>query len=91
MKRQSSDVYIVIKELQQVNSRIDRLLKTVPTSDDKILAELDQLINKQRQLLFKSTTKEQGTYFLEQATGMALTLKERYLMLLNKGQLRKKV
>lgn len=91
IKKQSSDVQVVIKELQQVNSRIDRLLKHVPTSDDKVLAELDQLINKQRHLLYKSTTKEQGTYFLEQATGMAMSLKERYFMLLSQGRLRKKM
>ena len=91
MKKKSSDVQVVIRQLQQVNSRIDRLLKYTPTSDDKVLAELDQLINRQRQLLFTSTTKEQGTYFLEQATGMAMSLKERYFMLLNQGRLRKKL
>ena len=72
MKKQSSDVLVVVKQLQQVNNRIDWLLKRTPTSDDKILAELDQMINKQRQLMNTSTTKEQGTYFHEQAIGMAM-------------------
>ena len=90
MKKQSSDVLVVIKQLQQVNNRIDWLLKRTPTSDDKILAELDQMINRQRQLMNTSTTREQGTYFHEQAIGMAMSLKERYYMLLNQGKLRKK-
>ena len=89
MAVQSSDVQIVIQQLQQVNNRIEWLLKRIPTSDDNVLAELDQLVNRQRQLLSTSTTKEQGTCFLEQATGIAMTLKERYFMLLNQGKLRK--
>lgn len=90
MAIQSSDVHVIIKQMQDNNRRITRLLECVPTSDDKILAELDQLMNRQRQLMNTSTTKEQGTYFLEQAHGIAMALRERYMMLLNKGLLRKK-
>lgn len=91
MAIQSSNVHEVIKQLQDNNRRITRLLESIPTSDDRVLAELDQLMNRQRQLMNTSTTKEQGTYFFEQASGMAMTLRERYLTLLNKGLLRKKL
>lgn len=91
MAIQSSDVQVVIKQMQDNNKRITRLLENIPTSDDRILAELDQLMNKQRQLMNTSTTKEQGTYFFEQASGIAMTLRERYMTLLNKGMLRKKL
>ncbi|MBU1171642.1 MAG: hypothetical protein KKD44_18980 [Proteobacteria bacterium] len=85
------DVTAVIEQIRVVNRRIERLLEQIPTPDDKILAELDMLFNKQNQLLNLNTTKEKGTLFLEQASGKAMSLKERYHTLLNKGQLRKKL
>lgn len=80
----------VITQLRRVNTRIERLLEQTPTSDDTILSELDMLLNKQRQLLHLNTTPEKGTLFLEQASGRAMMLNERYQTLLSHGGLRKK-
>ncbi|GAB6097697.1 hypothetical protein JCM14469_39510 [Desulfatiferula olefinivorans] len=84
------DVHEVINQLRRNNTRIERLLEMLPTSDDAVLSELDLLLNKQRQLLSLNTTPEKGTLFLEQASGRAMMLKERYQTLLNQGKLRKK-
>lgn len=85
------EVSEVINQIRAVNTRIERLLEKIPTSDDKILAELDLLFNQQRQLMNLNTTKEKGTLFLEQATGKGMSLKERYQTLLNQGKIRKKL
>lgn len=83
------DVKDVVAQLSNLNTRIERLLSQVPTTDDRILAELDMLINKLGRTLMIRTTPEKGTLFLEQATGRAMALKDRYLTLLSKGKLRK--
>ena len=84
-----SDVKEVIEQLKDLNMRIERLLGQTPTSDDKILAELDTLFNRLQRILMLQTTKEKGSVFLEQATGKAMCLKERYHSLSSKGKLRK--
>lgn len=81
----------VIAELNAINARIERLLTMVPTSDDSILAELNTLFNRQSGLLYTQTTRERGTILLEQSTGKAMSLKERYNTLLNQGKLRKRL
>lgn len=84
-----TDVKDVVNRLRDLNIRIERLLGQVPTSDDKILSELDLLMNTLQRTLMIQTTKEKGTLFLEQATGKSMILKERYQTMMAKGQLRK--
>ncbi len=84
-----TDYKIVLGRLRDLNTRIERLLGQIPTSDDKILSELDNLMNQLQKTLMIQTTKEKGSLFLEQAMGKSISLKERYLVLLGKGMLRK--
>jgi hypothetical protein len=84
------DVKVVIAQLRKVNARVERILGLLPTSDDKILAELDYLLNQQRRLMNLNTTQEKGTIFLEQVSGQAESLRNRYQTLLHQGKLRKK-
>jgi hypothetical protein len=84
-----ADVTEVIERLRNVNIRIQRLLESIPTSEDRVLAELDSLINTQRSLMNIPTTREKGTMFYEQACGIAASLRDRYIGLLHRGGLRK--
>jgi hypothetical protein len=84
-----TDVKDVVNRLRDLNVRIERLLGQVPTSDDKILSELDLLMNTLQRTLMIQTTQERGTLFLEQATGKSMILKERYQTMMAKSQLRK--
>ncbi len=83
------EIQDVIKELTSLNEKIERLLEKVPTSDSKILAQLDSYFNNLPRLLYAKTTVEKGTMLYEQAVGKAMSLKERYNYKLNHGGLRK--
>lgn len=85
------DVTEIINKLQSTNNKLERIIEQLPTSDDKMLAELDILLNMQLKLMHTNTTKERGTLFLEQATGKARSLRERFNVIKNNGRLRKRV
>jgi DNA repair ATPase RecN len=85
------DIKVVIDQLQAMNTRFERLLEQLPTSDASILAELDMLVNKQKHVMGLQTTKEKGSLFYEQASGKAMALRERYAALVNQGKLRKHI
>lgn len=84
-----ADVNEIVAELNRINSRIETLLKQIPTSDHHKISELYQLINRQSVLLGIETTKEVGTMFLERAKRMAQFLKREYMNALYDGKLRK--
>lgn len=88
-RKKVADVKDVINRLRDLNVRIENLLRQVPTSDDKILSELDSLMNTLQGTLMIQTTQEKGSLFLEQATGKSMILKERYQSMMAKGLLRK--
>jgi hypothetical protein len=87
--KKKAEVKEVVDQLRDLNIRIERLLAQIPTTDDKVLSELDLLVNRLQRTLMIQTTKEKGTMFFEQASGKAMSLKDRYLTLLAKGKLRK--
>lgn len=83
------DVMEVIKELNEINNRVETLLKQLPTDDYHKISELYQLITRQSELMWVQTTRESGTMLLDKAKRVAQFLKREYLNARYDGKLRK--
>lgn len=82
----------VIRELQDINGEIQKLLDELPTADHRIIGRLYHLINQQSRLLSVSIVgRESGTMFLDQARRIALFLKTQYDNARFEGRLHKTV
>lgn len=83
------DVIKVVKELDEVNNKIELILKQLPTEDHYKLSELYRLMVRQTELVEVETTKEAGTMFLDRSKRVAQFLKREYFNARYDGKLRK--
>lgn len=83
------DVMTVVKELDEVNNKIEVILKQLPTDEHFKIGELYKLIVRQSKLVEVETTKESGTMFLDRSKRVAQFLKREYFNARYDGKLRK--
>ena len=81
----------LIRELQQTNGKIERLLDHLPLSDHQQVTQLAKLFDKQKRLVRTSpgTAPESARIFFDNAKHSARYLQMRYTAAMRKGKLRK--
>ena len=85
------DVIKVVRDLDEVNNKIEVILKQLPTDDHHKVGELYRLMARQAELVEVETTKEAGTMFLDRSKRVAQFLKREYFNARYDGKLRKKM
>ena len=78
----------LVDDLTRTALRMERLVNELPTTDSRILAELDRLSRTIDHLVAQDSGRERSTMFLEQARRKALYQKDRYLDKVHSGSLR---
>lgn len=81
-------VEALIGELGRATSRMERLLRKVPTTDIRVLGELDTLSIRIDRMMSEDPGRERRSMFLEQAKRKAQYQRQRYMHIVHSGMLR---
>ncbi|GEM_PF-2509609 len=81
-------VEALIGELGRATSRMERLLRQLPTTDIRVLGELHTLSGRIDRMMSEDPGRERRSMFLEQAKRKAQFQRQRYMHIVHSGMLR---
>ena len=78
----------LITELRRITTRMERLIRELPTTDASVLGELHSLSMRIDRMVAEDPGRERRSMFLDQAKRKALFQRQRYMKIAHSGSLR---